>query len=88
MVRHPIQPLVDDGDGVLRFKSNAIVKALLDTGKLTMNDLAVLNFTDEDREQFAQLIGYSVDGFGSLSYVSGPTWKEVENMAKPKAVKR
>ncbi len=35
-----------------------------------MNDLAVLKFSDEDRNQFAQLIGYSVSGYADLSYAN------------------
>ncbi len=34
-----------------------------------MNDLAVKDFSDEDRCQFAQLIGYSISGYEELSYV-------------------
>jgi hypothetical protein len=30
----------------------------------------MIPFSNGDREQFAQLIGYSVGGFGDLSYVS------------------
>lgn len=67
---HPMQPLIIDEHGTVRFKKNEIVRVLLDTGVLDMNKLAVLNFSREDREQFAQLIGYSVSGFGDLSYVS------------------
>lgn len=33
-----------------------------------MNTLARLKFPDVDRAQFAQLIGYSVSGYGELSY--------------------
>ena len=75
--KHPMQPLVTDDHGIVRFKSNAIVQHLLDAGPFDMNYLAsrALNFTDEDRSQFAQLIGYSVSGFGDLSYVSDETYK-------------
>lgn len=72
--KHPIQPLVKDGHGVVRFKRNAIVRFLLDAGPHDMNKLAVLDFSDEDREQFAQLIGYSLSGFGELSYVHDRTY--------------
>src|SRR5580704_7043750 len=67
--RHPMQPLVKDKAGTIRFKENAIVVHLLDHGGFDMNKLAVLKFSREDREQFAQLIGYSVDGSSELSYV-------------------
>lgn len=43
---------------------------LLDNGGIGMNELARLPFPQEDREQFAQLIGYSICGFHELSYVS------------------
>jgi len=66
--KHPMQPVVLDQDKVARFKKNKIVEFLLDAGKFNMNDLAMMNFTKEDRSQFAQLIGYSVSGFGDLSY--------------------
>jgi hypothetical protein len=68
--RHPLQPVVVDEGGVRRFKGNAIVKFLLDQGPFDMNKIALLAASQEDREQFAQLIGYSVSGFSELSYVS------------------
>jgi len=67
---HPMQPVIRDEDGVFRFKKNAIVCALLDTGTLDMNKIGWMNFSREDREQFAQLIGYSLDGASELQYVS------------------
>lgn len=67
--KHPMQP-VERYDSAIRFKRNPIVCLLLDDGKYDMNRLALLNFDDADREQFAQLIGYSVGGFCDLSYVS------------------
>ncbi len=66
---HPMQPVIN-ADGVARFKQNAIVRWLLDAGRFDMNLIAVTPFEREDREQFAQLIGYSVSGFGELSYCS------------------
>jgi len=71
MARHPMQPVQDDGKGVWRFKPNAIVKWLLETGPANLNDIARRGFPAEDQEQFAQLIGYSVSGFGDLPYASG-----------------
>ena len=68
-VAHPMQPVVMVGE-VARFKANPIVEHLLDHGGIDMNALARMNFSREDREHFAQLIGYSVSGFASLSYVS------------------
>jgi hypothetical protein len=71
----PMQPLYRDKRGVVRFRANAIVVYLLDHGGIDLNELAMLDFTDSDREQFAQLIGYSLDGFSKLSYVSDQTYE-------------
>lgn len=70
MSSHPIQPLQKDAHGVVRFRPNKIVRFLLDAGPFDLNKLAVMPFEQEDREQFAQLIGYSLSGYGELSYVS------------------
>ncbi len=77
-MKHPIQPLVTDEQGTVRFKANSIVNHLLDNGGINMNDIAVMNFSKEDREQFAQLIGYSWSGACDLSYMS----EEVLDAAK------
>jgi len=34
-----------------------------------MSKIAVMDFTADDRRQFAQLIGYSLRGYSELSYV-------------------
>ena len=65
----PIQPIVEG-----RFIPNKIVERLLETSTLDMNSLAAEDFSSQDREQFAQLVGYSVHGFGTLSYVSNETY--------------
>lgn len=67
--RHPMQPVIVAKDGVHRFKENAIVRHLLDAGPFDMNTIAMMDFTREDREQFAQLIGYSVSGACDLGYM-------------------
>lgn len=69
--RNPMQPVVlDDAQRVVRFKSNAIVQYLLDNGGIDMNQLAMREFSQDDREQFLQLIGYSIGGYHEISYVS------------------
>lgn len=79
-MRQPIQPIVVDAHGVKRFRANEIVRYLLDNGRIDLNRLAVLPFSADDREQFAQLIGYSVSGFGDLSYVRGDTLDVIDAM--------
>lgn len=71
----PMQPIEPDEGGTLRFRQNALVRYLLDHGGLDMNHLAMRNFPKEDREQFAQLIGYSLSGYGELSYVSDESYE-------------
>lgn len=77
--QHPIQPLEFDTNNVLRFKPNMIVTKLLKEGPFTMNDFCV-GFSDEDKIQFAQLIGYSLSGFSELSYVDDATYDAVHQM--------
>lgn len=80
-MNHPIQPLETDEQHSFRFKQNKIVSYLLDNGGIDMNALAMLDFSVEDREQFAQLIGYSLSGFGELSYVRADTYAVAATMA-------
>ena len=70
MSNNPMQPLIIDEKNIVRFKANKIVSYLLDNSGITLNDLAAMPFSQEDREQFAQLIGYSIKGYFELSYVS------------------
>lgn len=78
MREHPMQPLQEDAHGVLRFRENKLVRALLDHGQRTgfgPNELARLDgIPPEDRMQLAQLIGYSLSGYGSLGYVSDESY--------------
>ncbi|MCA7900711.1 hypothetical protein LGM39_15130 [Burkholderia cepacia] len=83
LTKNPMQPIITDRIGTLRFKENAIVRYLLDNGGIDMNKLAMLEFTDADREQFAQLIGYSVSGYGELSYVSDESYDRAILAASP-----
>ena len=69
--KNPMQPIIFDKSGVVRFKKNEIVDQLLDFASLhgfDMNKIACMDFSKNDRWQFAQLIGYSVSGIGDLSY--------------------
>ena len=79
--QHPMQPLAKDGRGVMRFRENALVRYLLDKGGIDMNHLAEVAFPVEDREQFAQLIGYSLSGFAELSYVRDDTFAAAQALA-------
>ena len=86
-MKNPIQPLAKDEQGVLRFKANVLINALLDHGQATgfgLNELARKFYTPEhadDWQQLAQLIGYSLSGYGELSYVSDDAYGAAATMA-------
>lgn len=79
-MRHPIQPVYKDAFEVIRFRENSIVRHLLEKGGIDLNQIAMLDFPQEDHEQFAQLIGYSVSGFGSLDYASDEVYETAQSM--------
>jgi hypothetical protein len=80
-----MQPILKDKNGVLRFRENAIVRHLLDRLQdrhgYGLNQLAMLGVSQEDREQFAQLIGYSISGYHELSYVSDESAAQASALA-------
>lgn len=80
-MKHPIQSIEIDAQGVSRFKKNEIVRFLLDKGYFDLNAIAIMPFSDDDRMQFAQLIGYSVSGFSELDYVDNDTYSVALEMA-------
>ncbi|WP_324723819.1 hypothetical protein [Lelliottia sp. JS-SCA-14] len=76
-VLSPMQPMVIDSVGTLRFKENPLVRKLLDvaTGAgYGLNAMALEDHSPDDRMQLAQLIGYSLSGYGDLSYVSDESY--------------
>lgn len=86
MFMKPIQPIEEDVNGTYRFVPNEIVRYLLDNGGIDLNQIALKaqtgdGFSQEDQEQFAQLIGYSVVGSGDLSYMSDETYETAYSMA-------
>ncbi|EOZ9384295.1 hypothetical protein ACQYE4_000686 [Enterobacter bugandensis] len=73
----PMQPLAIDAHGTLRFKENPIVRKLLDYATehgYGLNEIALDEFEAEDQMQLAQLIGYSLSGYGTLSYVTDESY--------------
>ncbi len=79
MAKHPIQP-IEVVDGVTRFKMNAIVHFLLDAGPYDLNMLARRSFPRDDREQFTQLIGYSLSGASELDHMTDETLDAARRM--------
>lgn len=78
---HPMQEITI-ADGVARFRANEIVRYILEKGPFDMNHLAGRDFTQADKMQFAQLIGYSVAGFGELSYAANRVVREADEIAE------
>ena len=83
-IAQPLQPVAKDSHGVLRFRANELVRYLLDNGGIDLNKLACLDFSNEDRQQFAQLIGYSLSGYGELSYVDDTAYALADAASKGK----
>lgn len=100
----PMQPIVKDPHGVLRFRANAIIRYIVDhagdvvhpgapvidpdtgrpyhQGTLDLDKLMMRNFSQEDREQFAQLMGYSITGYHELSFVSDESAARASTLAR------
>ena len=77
-----MQPLYRDSLGTVRFQPNKIIKYLFDSGKLDLNELATMGFSPEDHMQIAQQLGYSVSGFGDLSYADPETVATADRLAE------
>lgn len=80
-IKHPIQPLFIDPKGILRFRENEVVQFIKKQSIYDLNDLAWLDFSQNDREHFSQLHGYSLSGLGELSYVSDEVYSAANFMA-------
>lgn len=68
---HPMQPIIRDKQGIIRFRKNKIVRLLLETSHLNLNSLKIMldegMVSQADYTHLTQLIGYSVDGYAELS---------------------
>jgi hypothetical protein len=74
----PMQPIeilrvAGSNDYRARFRPNAIVKRLFEAGHFELNVVQYMDVPVADREQFWQLLGYSIDDFGALSWVRQET---------------
>lgn len=78
----PMQPIVIGKNGTVRFQANAIVCWLCDSGKLNLNEIAIMPFSDDDHMQIAQLLGYSVSGFGDLPYATAEVVEAADKIAE------
>lgn len=79
--KHPMQPIVLV-DGIARFKDNRLVRFLIDQYGLNQLHMRCSDATQDDWNQLAQLIGYSVSGFGDLSYADHETVAKADKIAE------
>jgi hypothetical protein len=80
----PMQPIYLDENGTPRFRNNAIVRRLIDEKIFSLQDIAAWleDVPVEDVEQFWQLLGYSISGYGDLSFVRPEILARVNAKAK------
>lgn len=72
-MKFPMQPIQRDASGTARFAKNRIVDDLLEFATARgfgLNQIAIGDYSYDEHMQLAQLIGYSVSGYGDLSYAS------------------
>lgn len=78
-MKHPMQPIYEDDRGVVRFVPNKIIAYLHERGVIDLNAIGMMFRNDpDDQMQLAQLIGYSVSGFGDLSYADPKVTKRAD----------
>jgi hypothetical protein len=86
---NPMQPIIKDPEGTIRFQQNDIVADLLDFASargLDMNEIVkracFKTYSQNDLCQFYQLIGYSLSGYHELNHVSDKHAKAATKAAK------
>jgi hypothetical protein len=83
MSKHPMQRVKFDDKGVIRFQENRIIVDLFVQGILDLNKIAMNPAYDaDDRMQLAQLLGYSVSGYGDLSYTTSKSVRKADKRAE------
>jgi hypothetical protein len=83
----PLQPLAPDGDGVVRFVQNPLVRHMYDEGRragvFDLNRLASLPAVSRaEFAQLLQLLGYSLSGYEENSMVSAVEWERAAEAAR------
>jgi hypothetical protein len=68
--KHPLQQVYVDDSGEPRFRANAIVQHLLTHGSIRWDQILIMDFSLADREQIAQQLGYSVERYNELHWIS------------------
>ena len=83
-MRHPVQPLIIDKHGVVRFKENRIVthmwSSMMSVGGVDFHD----HFLKTDNEQLSQLTGITFNMFKDLPFASPETIAIADTMYREK----
>ncbi len=71
-MNHPMQPIYKDKLGTIRFRANGIIRLLCDKKIIDLNEISRWSNThpgisQDDVDQFWQLLGYSVGGYSELA---------------------
>jgi len=69
---HPMQPIYLDESGSPRFQANGIIKRIVNEGMVSLSEINMWvhrypGITQDDVDQFWQLIGYSLEGYSELA---------------------
>lgn len=74
-----------DDKGTPRFKKNAVVRYLVNTEIISLNEVLAFSLANglpiEDVEEFWQMLGYSTAGYGDLSFVRDETKNAADEAA-------
>ena len=89
-MKHPIQNIKEDEQGVLRFVQNDVVDlmlSMLEKHGITLNELHMKgsHIFKEDWDQFNQLIGYSVSGAPISEYIYEAAYNAHKQDISPEA---
>jgi len=81
-MRNPMQPMTTNQDGYHYFKANEIVKYILIASQVNIDEiLCDPKFTDDDKRQFMQLVGFSLNRYGDMSCVDTEAYEIASVMA-------
>lgn len=72
-----MQKIIND-----KFVQNDIVRFLLEKAGVNLSQLECMDFDNEDQAQFAQLIGFSMDGYAELDYVSDMSYRVASKLSE------
>jgi len=84
---HPMQPIYLDESGSPRFQENGIIKRIVTERMVSLSEIPMWvarypGITQDDVDQFWQLIGYSLEGYAELAGSDVISEEAVDRAAK------